>query len=81
MGYLLYVTDIYGKYAWVVPLKYKKGLTVTVARQKLLDKSNCRPNKLWINKDNKGYNRSMKSWLEKYNIQEKLKEDLLLLKK
>ena len=48
---------------------------------KNLDKSNCRPNKLWINKDNKGYNRSMKSWLEKYNIQEKLKEDLLLLKK
>ena len=26
---LLCVTDIYSKYAWVVPLKHKKGITIT----------------------------------------------------
>ena len=57
MRYLLCVTDIYGKWTWVVPLKYNKGLTVTNALQNFLDKSNCKPNKLWIDKGSEGYNR------------------------
>ena len=31
----------------------------------LLKESNCKPNKIWVDKGSKFYNRSMKSWLEK----------------
>ena len=42
---LLCVIDIYNKYAWVVPLKGKTGITITSAFQKALDESNRKPNK------------------------------------
>ena len=32
--FLLCVIDIYGKYALVIPLKYKKGIAITNAFQK-----------------------------------------------
>ena len=25
----LYVIDVFGKYTWMIPLKYKKGMTIT----------------------------------------------------
>ena len=40
LRFLLYVIDIFSKYAWVVPLKDKKGVTITDAFQKILDVSN-----------------------------------------
>ena len=44
--YLLRIIDIYSKYAWIVPLKDKKPVTITNAFQKLLDASNCKPNNI-----------------------------------
>ena len=32
--FLLYVIDIFNKYAWVIPLKDKKGITITNAFKK-----------------------------------------------
>ena len=66
---LLCVIDIYSKYPWVIPLKDKKGTTITNAFQKILKDSNRRPNKIWFDKGSKFYNRSMKSWLEKNDIE------------
>ena len=43
----LCVIDIYSKYAWVIPLKDKKGITITNAIQKILDESNDQTNKIW----------------------------------
>ena len=40
--FLLCVIDIFSKYAWVVPLKDKKGITITNAFQKILKESNRR---------------------------------------
>ena len=40
--FLLCVIDIFSKYAWVVPLKDKKSITITNAFQKILDGSNTR---------------------------------------
>ena len=60
---LLCVIDIYSKYAWVIPLKDKKG--ITNAFQKNLDESNRKPNKIWVDRGTEFYNRSMKLWLEK----------------
>ena len=55
--------------AWVIPLKGKKGITITNAFQKILDKSNRKPNKRWVDKGSEFYNRSMKSYLENNDIE------------
>ena len=68
--FLLCVIDIYSKYAWVVPLKDKKGIRIVNAFQSILNKSNRKPNKIWIDKGSEFYNRSMKSWLEKNDIEQ-----------
>ena len=44
--FLLCVIDIFSKYAWVIPLKDKKGISIVNAFQKILDKSGCKPNKI-----------------------------------
>ena len=41
--FLLCIIDIYSKYAWVVPLNDKKGVTIVNAFQKILDDSKKKP--------------------------------------
>ena len=67
--FLLSVIDIYSKYAWVVPLNDKKGVSFVNAFQSILNKSNRKPNKIWVDKGSEFYDRSMKSWLEKNGIE------------
>ena len=50
-------------------MKDKRGIAITHAFQKVLDESNCKPNKIWVYKSSEFYNRSMKSWLEKNTIE------------
>ena len=50
-----------------MPLKDKKG--ITIAFQKILDESKCKPNKIWVDKRSEFYNKSMKSWLQDNNIE------------
>ena len=42
--------------------------TITNTFQKILDKSNCKPNKIWLNKVSEFCKRSMKPWIEKNDI-------------
>ena len=63
--FLLCVIDIYSKFTWVIPLKDKKGITITNAFHKSLKEPNRKSNKIWIDEDSKFYNRSIKSWLKK----------------
>ena len=44
--FLLYVIDIYSKYAWVIFLKDKRGITITNTFQKVLNESKRKPNKI-----------------------------------
>ena len=67
--FLLCVIEIYSKYPWVIPLKYKKGTIITNAFQKILEVSYCKPDKTWVDKGREFYNKSMKSWLEKNDIE------------
>ena len=60
--------DIYSRYAWVVPLKDKKSITITNAFQKNLVESNHKPNKVWVDKGKGFYSRLMKSWLQDNDI-------------
>ena len=53
----------------IVPSKDKKGITITNAFQKILDESNCKPNKIYVDKGSKFCNRSMKSSLQDNDIE------------
>ena len=53
----------------VVSLKDKKGIKITNAFQQILNESDRKPNKIWVDKRNECYNRSMKSWLQYNNIE------------
>ena len=44
--FLLCVIDIFSKYAWVVPLKDKKVVSIVAAFQSILKQSNRKPNKI-----------------------------------
>ena len=44
--FLLCVIDIFSKYAWVIPLKDEKGITIINAFQKMLKESNRKRNKI-----------------------------------
>ena len=68
-GVLLYVIDIFSKYAWVIPLKDKKGISIVNAFQKTLKESDRRPNKIWVDKGSEFYNNSFKKWLKDNDIE------------
>ena len=54
------VTDSFSKYAWVVPLKDKNRASIVDPFQKILDDSNRKPNKIWVDKGSEFYNNSFK---------------------
>ena len=56
----LCLIDILSKDAWVVLLKDKKGVSVTVAFQKIFDDLNRKPNKIWVDKGSEFYKSSFK---------------------
>ena len=66
--FLLCVIDIFSKYAWVVPLKDKKGISIVKAFQIILKQSNRKPNKIWVDKGSEFYNAYFKKWLRDNNI-------------
>ena len=67
--FLLCVIDIFSKYAWVVPLKDKKGVSIVNAFQKILKGSDRKPNKIWVDKGSEFYNSSFKKWLKGNDIE------------
>ena len=67
--FLLCVIDIFSKYAWVVPLKDKKGISIVKAFPIILKQSNSRKtNKIWLDKGSEFCNASFKKWLQDNDI-------------
>ena len=66
--YLLCAIDLFSKYAFVVPLKYKKGISITNAFNKIIKQSNRKPNKIWVDQGGEFYNRDFKKWLSGNDI-------------
>ena len=66
--FLLCVIDIFSKYAWVVPLKDKKGITIVKAFQIILQQSNRKSNKIWVDKGSEFYNAYFKKWLRDNDV-------------
>ena len=54
--YLLCATDMYSKYAFVIPLKDEKGISIVNAFNKIIKQSNRRPNKIWVDHGGEFYN-------------------------
>ena len=66
--YLLCAIDLYSKYAFVIPLKDKKGISVTNGFNKIIKQSNRKPNKMWIGQGGEFYNNLFKKWLSDNDI-------------
>ena len=45
--YLLCAIDLFSKYAWVIPLKDKKGTSIANEFKKIISKGE-KPNKIWV---------------------------------
>ena len=61
--YLLCAIDLYSKYAFVIPLENKKGISVTNGFNKIIKQSNRKPNKIWVDQGREFYNNVFKKWL------------------
>ena len=46
--YLLCAIDLYSKYAFIIPLKDKKGISIINAFNKIIKQSNRKQNKIWV---------------------------------
>ena len=57
--YLSCVINAFTKYAWIKPFEDKKGKTVLVAFIKIVNESNRKPNKLWVDQGREFYNKLM----------------------
>ena len=57
--FLLCAINIYKKFAWVV----------TSSFHQISDEFNRKPNKIWVDRGNKFYNRSITSWLQDNDIE------------
>ena len=66
--YLLCAIDVLTKYAWVKILKDKKGKTVLKAFIEIVNESNLKPNKLWVDEGKELYNKLMQEWFENNDI-------------
>ena len=54
--YLLCVIELFSKYAFVVPLKDKRGTSIVNAFPSFLNKSGRKPNKIWVDQGSEFYN-------------------------
>ena len=61
--YLLRVIDLFSKYAWVFPLKDKRGISIFNALQKIISKRR-KPNKIWVDQGEEFYNKIFKRFLK-----------------
>ena len=68
INYLLRVIDVFTKYVWFKPLKDKKSKTVLNAFIEIVNESNRKPNKSWVDQGIEFYNKLMQEWLDNNNV-------------
>ena len=66
--YMMNIIDVFSKFAWSVPLKDKRGDTVTEAFKKVVKSSDRLPKFLWVDQGKEFYNKNMDVWLKKNSI-------------
>ena len=66
--YLLCVIDLYSKYAFVIPLKDKKEISILNVFDKIIKQYNRKPNKMWVDQGGEVYYNIFKKWLSDNDI-------------
>ena len=73
--YLQCAIDLFSKYAWVIPIKDKKGASIINAFRKIISegseaelKGRRKPNKIWVDQGSEFYNNCFKDFLKINNI-------------
>ena len=66
--YLLCAIDLYSKYAFVIQLKDKKGISIVNAFNRIIKQSNRKPNKVWVDQEGEFYNNAFEKWLSDNDI-------------
>ena len=66
--YLLCAIDLYRKYAFVIPLKDKKGISIVNGFNKIIKQSERKPNKTRVDQEGEFYNNIFKKWLPDNDI-------------
>ena len=66
--YLLCAIDLYSKYAFVIPLKDKKGISIVNGFNKIIKQSNRKPSKIWVDQRGEFYNNVFTKWLSDNDI-------------
>ena len=66
--YLLSAIDLFSKYAWVVPIKDKKGTSIVNAVKKIISEGR-KPNKIWVDQGSEFYNDSFEYFLKINSIE------------
>ena len=64
----MFAIDLFSKYAWVIPLKDKRGVSIVNTFQKIISKG-LEPNKIWVDQGEEFYNKLFKRFLKMNNIE------------
>ena len=67
--YLLCAIDLFSKYAWVIPIKDKKGTNIVNAFKKIISEGQRKPNTIWVDQGSVFYNNTFKDFLKINNIE------------
>ena len=65
--YILMIIDVFSKFGWAIPLKYKRGSEVETALRKIFKKNKCK--KLWVDSGTEFYNKNVYKLLKDNNIE------------
>ena len=66
--YLLCAIDLFSKYAWVIPIKDKKGASIVNAFKKIISEGR-KANKIWVDQGSEFYNKSFTDFLKINSIE------------
>ena len=66
--YLLCAIDFFSKYAWVIPIKDKKGASIVNGFKKIISEGR-KPNKILVDQGSEFYNKSFTDFLKINNIE------------
>ena len=66
--YLLCAIDLHSKYAFVIPLKDKKGISIANEFNKIITQSSRKPNRVWVDQRGEFYNNVFEKWLSDNDI-------------
>ena len=69
--------DGFTRYAWALPLKDKKGESVTNAFKEIIKKSNRKPIQLWVDQGKEFYNQHMYLHMYQHNLFKFKDKDIL----